>query len=544
MDRFDVVVVGGGSAGSALAGRLSEDRDRQVLVLEAGPHFSSVDSFPPEILDPQSMATAFPGHPNNWSFKGGLTQELAYSLPRGRIIGGCSSINGGYFVRGTRHDFDRWAELGNPSWSFDQVLPFFRRLENDHNYDGDWHGSDGPMPVNRFPKHRDHPIVEAFFDASMSLGFSEEDDQNAPEAAGVGLVPQNISQGVRFNAALAYLIPNLARPNLHIRGNHFVHRVIIEKNRVQGVIVEYNGRLKEIGADEVVLAAGGVKSPHILMLSGVGPASELKSHGISVVHDSPGVGSGFMDHPHLTITYRPVEHLPFPNGVSAIPASLNLTTDSEHRDDIEILLRMTGLGAMMLGASSRASQLRNVVKILKRPLRTLASFKGISVRRALSEARTKSDLSLGIGLQQPMSRGEILLASGDPHEQPRISYNYLKQAEDVHRMRQGVRLALELLNTSPMREAVATRSQPTDDDLGSDHALDSWMRRNLSTAIHLSRSCRMGPDSDPAAVVDQFCRVKGVEGLRVVDTSIMPFITSRGPNATAIMLGERASAFF
>jgi choline dehydrogenase-like flavoprotein len=487
------------------------------------------------------MAAAFPGHPNNWSFTGALSPDLSYSVPRGKIVGGSSSINGGYFVRGTRDDFDRWAEDGNPRWSFDDVLPAFRRLEHDLDYRDEFHGDSGPVPVRRHFAALEHPVTAAFFECSLALGFEEEKDKNAPGRPGVGLVPQNIVDGRRINAAMSYLLPNLDRQNLEVRGGHFVRRVLFRGRRAAGVEFETGGRVDQVCADEVVLCAGAVNSPHLLMLSGVGPTDELRRQDIDVVQHAPGVGKEFVDHPHVTVGYRPVEGLPAMPLTAFVPACLSWTTErSPYVGDAEILLRMAPFGALIVGASS-GSMLSGIAQILKRPLRTARSLRGVSLRRAIDEARRRGDLSLGIGLQQPESRGEMRLVSSNPAVQPQISYHYLGSAFDVRRMREGIRVAVELLETAPFSALVGERTEPTTAHLASDNALNTWMRTHLGTAVHLSRSCHMGPDEDETAVVDELCRVRGVENLRVVDTSIMPSITSRGVNATAVMIGERAA---
>jgi choline dehydrogenase len=542
MERFDVVVVGAGSSGAPLAVRLTDNPDRSVALLEAGPSYDRPEDFPPEILEPGRMGATFPGHPNNWSFLGALTPELVYSIPRGRILGGSSAINGVYFIRGTREDFDGWAQLGNDEWSFDKVLPYFRGIEHDHDFGGEFHGSDGPIPVVRRHDARDYPVTGAFFGSALELGFPEEPDKNAPGPPGVGLIPLNVGSGRRVSTAISHVIPNLARPNLTVRGDTFVRRVVFDKRRAVGVEVETAGGISVIGAGEVVLSAGSVKSPHLLLLSGVGPADELRALGVEVVADAPGVGRNFTDHPHLTVEYRPRDKVA--PGAPYLPASLNLTSEGSTRPgDLEILCRMAPFTALMLG-SGKGSAMSTVAGILGRPIKTLRSMRGMSLRRAVGQARQSRELSLGAALQQAASRGSIRLVSTDPHTQPEINYNYLSEPSDRARMRQVLRVAVEMLEAGAFRPLVERRTQPRNADLRSDAALDRWMTDHLHTAIHLSSSCRMGPASDPEAVVDQHCRVRGVEGLRVVDTSIMPHVTSRGPNATAVMIGERVAAFF
>jgi choline dehydrogenase len=510
MEHFDVVIVGGGSAGCALAGRLSEEPTRSVLLLEAGADYPAIEDFPDEVLDKLVRTTLAPGHPANWSFVASLTDERSHRLPRGRLIGGSSSVNGPYFVRGTRPDFDEWARLGNPAWSYDNVLPVFRRLEDDQDFEDEYHGQGGPVPIHRDFATRSHPITNAFFESSFALGFSECPDMNGPDSLGVGLIPQNTVGGWRINAAMAYLVPHRDRKNLEIRGGHFVRRVLFEGNRAMAVEVVRDGSVSVIHADEIVLSAGAVKSPHLLLTSGIGPSDELKALGIDVVHHAPGVGKGFMDHAHVGVKYRPTESFPNTPGSSVLHAYLHFTAEgSPYVGDIEI-------------GSSVARKAADIAE-------GIASI---------------DELQFGIGLQRPESLGEIRLTSADPHVQPAIHYHYLTRETDLVRFRYAIRVAVELLRSAPFLGLVKERTDPTDEDLNSDEALDHWIRSDLSTSFHASRSCHMGPESDGMAVVDQYCRVYGVEGLRVVDTSIMPIVTSRGTAATAVMIGERASDFF
>lgn len=543
MSSYDVIIVGAGSSGCPLASRLSEKPDRQVLLLEAGPAYTRKDAFPAEILDASVMGAAMPGHPNNWAFVGALTPDLSYTVPRGRILGGSSALNGTYFIRGTRDDFDLWDRLGNDEWSFDKVLPFYKKLETDLDYpDERFHGTSGPVPVKRVTTGTPHPITEAFNLACDELGFKAETDKNVPGEPGYGPIPMNAVDGVRVNAAISYLLPHLGRPNLTIRGNSYVRRIIFDGTRAVGVEVEVDGRTEVIHGAEVVLSAGSVKSPHLLLLSGIGPAHEVRSQGIQVVADVPGVGKRFADHPDLSVGYRPARHFSARPGQAIMETGLNFRADGSSQGDLEILAGLAPFAQLMLGGST--SRWSGVTRVLWHPLATAKSMRGVSLRRVIDQARHQWDMSFAVAVQQEDSRGDIFLASPDPHVQPRIEYNYLTESRDLVRLRQVIRTAAELMTAKSFRPVFRELTDPEPDVLTSDATLDRWIRTHLATAIHLSSSCHMGPDSDDTAVVDQYCRVRGVDGLRVIDTSVMPYVTSRGPNATAVMIGERAAAFF
>jgi predicted dehydrogenase (TIGR03970 family) len=499
---WDVVVVGAGTSGCALAARLA-DAGRRVLVLEAGADHPGPEDFPPELRNAASMAAAVPGHPANWNLAGHLTGDLTVPVPRGRVVGGSSALNAGSFIRGTRADFDGWAAAGNDLWSYDAVLPAFRRLESDRDFgDRAVHGNSGPVPVHR--PRAGHPLAEAFAAAAAELGFPDEPDKNADGPPGYGPVPLNVDGGVRVNAAMAYLSQRRAAPGLTVRGGVQVLRVVVEHGRAVGVQTAEG----IVRATEVVLSAGAVGSPHLLLLSGIGPAGQLRRAGIPVIADVRGVGADFTDHPNVYVGYRPARDLPPPPGGLPLHGVLHATSaGSPLPGDLEVLPWLMPFSAITGGP----------------------------------DAVHVDELVVGVGLQREVSRGRLTLASADPLSQPRLEYGYLAEEGDRRRLREGVRLAVELLRTRGLASLTAGRTGPPDDVLAGNDDLDGWIRSHLTTAIHLSGTARMGPDSDPGAVVDQLLRVRGVEGLRVVDTSVMPQVTLRGPAATAVMIGERAA---
>jgi len=501
-DEWDVVVVGAGTSGCPLAARLA-DAGRRVLLLEAGADHPFPEDFPAEVRDAATLRAAEPGFPANWDLTGTLVEGRTVPVPRGRLVGGSSALNGGSFIRGTRADFDGWAAAGNDRWSYDAVLPAFRRLETDADFGTESaHGDSGPVPVRR--PRPGHPLADAFSGAAAELGFPAEPDKNADAAPGYGPVPMNVVGGVRINTAMAYLSPRRGLPGLTVRGGVQVLRVVVEGGRAVGVQTT-DGVVR---AGEVVLSAGAVGSAHLLLLSGLGPADQVRAAGIGVVADLPGVGADFTDHPNVYVGFRPVQALPAQDGRLPLHGVLHATSsDSAVPGNLEILPWLTPFSRITGGPPGPPDE----------------------------------ELLVGVGLQCPASRGVLTLDAGDPARQPRLDYRYLTEAADRAALREGVRLTVELLHARALAASVATLPELPAGLLADDTAVDAWIRARLTTAIHLSGTARMGPDGDAGAVVDQELRVRGVDGLRVVDTSVLPRVTSRGPAATAVMLGERAA---
>jgi choline dehydrogenase len=540
MSKYDYIIIGAGSSGAPLAARLSEDPDKEVLLIEAGDDYPDSDQFREDLLNASFMSGAVPGHPNNWAYTGYLTPELPYSVPRGKILGGSSSLNGCYFIRGTKADFDRWEEAGNTEWSYEKVLPYYKKAENDLNFgDTDIHSSKGPVPVYR-EMENPYGMTKAFYQACKDLGFKYEEDKNASGEPGYGPVPLNAVDGIRINTGLSYINPNRDRKNLTVSGKTFVRRVIFNEKKAIGVEVERNGGTEVIHGKEIVLSAGAFNTPHLLMLSGIGPKDELEAVGVDVVHNLPGVGKKFSDHPDIQMGYKP-NKVPGPDEQrDNLQSALNFTsTGSEHPGDLEIMLMSMPLGASMLGES----KFKGIADIVKRPSQTLKSMKGISKKRFLQQAMHQGDMMIVIGLQYSKGRGNITITSKDPHQYPRIDYHYLENEYDLSRMREAMRTAVKILTSDAYKPYFKKLTEIDEATLNDDDKLNAWLRSHLASAIHASGSAKMGPSNDPEAVVDQYGRVHGMEGLWVADTSIFPIVPSRGPAATAIMVGERVADF-
>jgi len=516
--KYDVVIVGGGAAGSVLASRLAENPNTSVLLLEAGPDYPDPDHLPDEIKFGNTSYAESPDSEHNWALRGTITEEQGeIHVAQGKVIGGGSSINGQAMQRGLPEDFDSWAAMGNNQWSYEKVLPFFRKCERDLDIQDDFHGTDGPMPVRRRQSEPVADIQKAFLAACLASGYGVVEDTNGPNPTGVGVWPSNNLDGWRMSAAITHLNSMRHCLNLTVRGRVFVRKVLFKNQKAIGVEVESGGEIFNVEADRVVLSAGAIKSPHILMLSGIGPKDQLQQFGIPIVHELPGVGENLFNHLSAQVTFKVKDGMTLATGHEAARYALHYTSSGSSEVN-DMLLRTTPI-------------------VDERPER-VPGFRTQYLNGEVPPDRV-ARISCTLGL--PDGSGYVRLASADPTVQPTFNYRYLQHPNDKRRVREGIRMAIGFLKSEAYKDVVDYRLQPTDAIAADDDALDLFIRQTVGTARHVSGTCKMGADSDPMAVVDQYCHVKGVEGLSVVDASIMPRVPrSGGCHATVLMIGERA----
>ena len=522
--NFDYIVVGGGSGGCVLAARLSEDPAVSVALIEAGPVDRSV-----LIHCPAGLALLAQTKTANWNFntvpQKGLNGRIGWQ-PRGKVLGGSSSVNAMVYIRGHRADYDHWAAEGNEGWSYDEVLPYFRRAEHNERITNEYHGNAGPLNV--MDLRSPNKTLQAFVDAGREAGFPVTDDFNGAEQEGIGPYQVTHKNGERFSAAKAYLTPNLGRKNLTVFTEAHTTRILFEGKRATGVEFRRADRLEQIGANhEVLMAAGALQTPQILMLSGVGPAAELAKHGIGVVHDLPGVGRNLHDHVDATqVVEAPLLKETFgvtPGGIARV-----LKAIPEWRNKRSGIL------------TTNFAEAGGFIK--SQPSEVIPDLQVHFVIAKLVDHGRKTVLGHGYSIHacvlRPQSRGSVTLASADPFAAPLIDPNFFDHPDDMQRMVRGFRLMRDIVK-QPALARLGGREHARSANATTDAEIEQFIRNYADTIYHPVGTCRMG--NGALDVVGADLRIHGLDGIRVVDASMMPRIIGGNTNAPTIMVAEKAS---
>ncbi len=519
----DFVIIGSGSAGSAMAYRLSEDGRHSVIVIEYGvPDMGPLIQMPAALSFPMNMTTY------DWGFSTEPEERLggrSLVTPRGKVLGGSSSINGMVYVRGHARDFDHWSESGAQGWAYADVLPYFKRMENSHGGEAGWRGTDGPLHIQR--GRRDNPLFHAFVEAGREAGFEVTQDYNGEKQEGFGPMEQTIHEGRRWSAANAYLKPALKRPNVQlVKG--LARKIVLEGTRAVGVEIEAGRSFTTIRARrEVIIAASSINSPKLLMLSGIGPSAHLKEHGIEVVADRPGVGQNLQDHMEVYIQQECTQPI-------TLYSKLNLF--SKAKIGAQWLLFKSGDGATNHFESAAFVRSKPGVEYPD----IQYHFLPVAIRYDGKAAADSHGFQAHVGPMRSKSRGSVTLRSANPREKPVIKFNYMSHDDDWTDFRHCVRLTREIFGQSAFDPYRGKEIQPGS-HVQSDAEIDDFIREHAESAFHPCGTAKMGAVDDPLAVVDPECRVIGIENLRIADSSIFPRITNGNLNGPSIMVGEKAA---
>jgi choline dehydrogenase len=518
--EVDFIVIGAGSAGCTIAARLSEDPGTRVLLLEAGG-----DDTNRWIHIPLGFGKTFADPSVNWCYEtepdpGAANRRVFW--PRGKVLGGSSSINGMVYIRGQAEDFDHWRQLGNTGWSFDDVLPYFKCAEHQARGADEFHGTGGPLAVSDVERH---PIAEAFIDATMALGFPRNDDFNGATQDGVGYHQTTTRKGKRCSTAVGYLNPARGRANLQIVTGALSEKIIVEGKRAVAVQYRQGGAVKTAQARrEIVLCGGAINSPQLLMLSGIGPAAHLAGHGIAIVQDLPGVGQNLQDHYSAPIKLK-----------AKLPVTVNdvmLSNVKKLKVGAQYYMFKTGPLAMI---SSPAALFARTRPELATP-DIKCSISPFSADRPQDGLHKFSGFTMIAYQLRPESRGEIKLKSANPADPPAMIPNYLSDTVDQQTIVDGLKLCRRIMAHPTMQRFIAEEFQPGP-GVASDIELLGYARQRGGTVFHPTSTCKMGVDA--MAVVDPELKVIGIEGLRVADASVMPTVISGNTNAATIMIGEK-----
>lgn len=527
-DTFDYVVVGGGTAGSILVNRLSAD-GASVCLLEAGPKDRH-----PFIHIPAGYIKNIYSPKLTWSFKSKpepATANRSFPLPQGRVLGGSSSINGLNYVRGQRADYDNWAQMGNTGWSYGEVLPYFKRSERRIGPGDDAvRGRDGELPITDLDLI--HPVCEAFIEGAAQMGIPRNPDYNSGDQAGTGYFQRTVHKGYRYSAAKAFLRPASKRSNVDIRTNAQAAEILIDDNRANGVRY-YQGRksspTNEVHARrEVILCAGALNTPKLLQMSGIGPAEVLGDLGIKVRVDLCGVGNNLRDHYGVRMVSTLKNVKTFNSMAQGLPLGLEIAKWLLGRPS---LLSVSPSLTHLFWKSSEALETPDLEYVM-----TPASFREGTV----GLLDNVPGMTVGVWQMRPESHGYVRPVSRDPFDPPEINPNYLSDPRDQQVLLRSIRLARALMTTAPLQPYLTGKTNPDQSLQGDDELLD-WARREGITVYHMIGTARMGPEGDPGAVVDSQLRVRGLQGLRVADASVMPVMPSGNTNAPVMMIAEKAA---
>ena len=520
--EYDYIIVGAGSAGCVLANRLSEDPAVRVLVLEAGPKDRSI-----YIHMPAALSYPLANDKFNWFYQSEPEPHMdgrSIYCPRGRVLGGSSSINGMAYVRGHARDYDRWAQSGLQGWSYAHCLPYFRRAQNHELGPDDYRGGEGPLHVSA--GKMTNPLFQAWIEAGRQAGYPITEDMNGYQQEGIGRMDMTTYKGRRWSAAMAYLYPAMERPNVTVESGALTLRVLLEGQRAVGVEVARRSGPEILRAGrEVIISAGAINSPQLLQLSGIGPAEVLRQAGIEVVHDLPGVGENLQDHLEVYVQHACTQ-----------PVSVYSATQPWNKPWIgaQWLFFKEGPGAT--SHFEAGGFIRSRAGIEHPNLQY--HFLPIAVNYDGSNPVKGHGFQAHVGPMRPTSRGHVHIRSDDPRQAPAILFNYMGTENDRQEMREAIRLTREIFSQKAFDPYRGAELAPGP-EVQSDAEIDAFIRQKAESAYHPCSSCRMGPETDTMAVVDGAARVHGLESLRVVDASIMPDIVSGNLNAPTIMLAEK-----